>query len=225
MVTDQQSYLEITTVSELAPRKRTAMLRALELLVGPGVQDRRQGLEQLLALDAQRRSPLGAAVLAHRIVEPDLALRREILRGLAKALRVDPEGKRPPERVRRWLRYGLGHLRMSEICALLEVVSTYPEDLKEICCIVNACSSAGDTLVRILSDRKMDLAHRVAATEVVGEVGFLDAKPALEAIMQRIVGWNEGQMQMGFAQLPAQEAEALLPVARAALQTLREAAN
>ncbi len=223
-MTEQHSFLQSTIVDELTPGKRKAMLRALELLVGPDIHIRRQGFEQLLAFNAQRRSPLCAAVFAMRIKEPDLALRREIIHGLANVLRVDGEGKRSPERVRRWLRHTLGGMQLREICSLLEVVCVYPEDLKTVCCVVNACSSAGDTLVRILLDRRMDLALRLAATEIVGEVGFLDAKPALETLLQRIAARQAGQLEMGFSGSLTKEADILMSAARSALNALREAA-
>jgi hypothetical protein len=223
-VHEQQSFFKSTVVDELTPGKSKAMLRALELLVAPDVHVRRRGLERLLALDAQRRSPLGAAVLAQRIVEPDLALRREIIRGLAKALRVDQEGKRSSERVRRWLRYTLGGMQLREISSLLEVVCRYHEDLMMVCCVVNACSSAGDTLVQILLDRRLDLTLRLAATEVVGEVGFLDAEPALESLLQRIAAQQAGQLEMGFSHAQTRETDVLVSAVRTALNTLREAA-
>jgi hypothetical protein len=211
-------------MDELSPEKHKAMLRALELFVAPDVHLRHQGLEQLIALDAQRRSALCAAVLAMRVVETDLALRREIVHALAKALRMDAEGRRPPEPIRRWLRHILGSMQLQEICSLLEVVCDDHDDLEVVCCVVNACSSAGDTLVRILQDRRMDLSLRLAAMEVVGEVGFLDAKQALEALLQRISARRAGQLEMGFLDNLAQEADILIPAARSALFALQEAA-
>jgi HEAT repeat protein len=212
-------------LKELPPRKQRALLHALELLVSPEVEARAQGLDQLVSLDAHFTSPLTVAILVSRIVEQDLRLRTAIVETLAMTLQTSLGEQCPPERVRLWLRHALSHMNSNEILALLQIVVNSSEHFESVCCIMNACSFAGEILVQILADRKTSLPIRVAAAEAIGKIGFLDAGSTLESIQQRITGHRMGQMQMAFLQGHDPAAEALLPAVRKALHALQEASE
>jgi hypothetical protein len=221
----QSDLFKQEALKELPPRKQRTLLHALELLVSPEVEVRAQGLDQLVSLDAHYTSPLTVAVLASRIVEQDLQLRKAIVETLAMTLRANMGDQRLPERVCFWLRHALSRMSSNEIHALLQIVVNSPEHFESVCCIMNACSFAGEILVQILADRKTSLPIRVAAAEAIGRIGFLDAGSTLENIQQRIIGRRMGQMEMAFLRGQDPAAEALLPAVRKALHALQEASE
>jgi HEAT repeat protein len=196
------------------------VLSALEAFVGPETPTRTNGLEQLLDLDAPRRSPLVAAIMASQIDEPDIHLRSKIVEALATVLKPGAEEAKPPEDVRRWLRHVLGHMRQREIYAVLQIISISPEQIDPACDVLNACSFSGEALVRILANRKVDVNIRIAAAKAIGKIGFLEAGPDLRRIQERLMSRKAGQMEMAFAPRPDEEAENLLPVVLEALQSL-----
>ncbi|NIS83536.1 MAG: hypothetical protein GTO14_25815 [Anaerolineales bacterium] len=222
---EQAALFEPKVLDGLSPRKRTSMLRALEALVAPDPKVRKDGLAKLTALDAHRRSPLAAAILATRIREPDLELRTAIVDALAVVIAPGREGERPADRVLRWVRNNLSSMRTREVFALLQILARSSRHRQQVCILLDACSFSGDTLVKILRDRSADVPIRIAAAEAIAEVGFLDAKTAIEDLHQRIAGREAGQMQMGFASRLDTEIEELLPALQEALLALEEAAD
>lgn len=218
----KQAIFRHKTVKELPKCKRGDVLYALEELVGPQVQTRTHGLEQLLALDAHRRSPVVAAILANRVGEPDIDLRLEIVKALAMVLRPDLDGTRALDSVRCWLRYTLGRMRRRETYALLQIIVISPENLDPVCQVLDACSFSGVALVQILADRNVDVAIRIAAAKAIGRIGFLEAEPVLQRLGQRLARRKAGQMEMAFAPIPNHEAQALLPEVINALHALED---
>jgi HEAT repeat protein len=222
---EQKAFFELKVLEELSSRKRPSMLRALEALVAPDPNTRKSGLNKLIALDAHRRSPLAAAILATRVREPDLDLRMAIVDALVKVIKVGPEEGRPSDDVLLWVRNNLSAMRTREIYALLQVVVRSAKHRQQVCTLLKACSFSGDTLIRILKDRNVDVPIRIAAVEVISEVGFLDAKAALNDLYQRIAGRQAGQIQMAFASRFEREVEQLLPALQDALYMLEEASD
>ena len=218
----KQALFEHKTVKELPKCKRGDVLCALEELVGPQVQIRAHGLEQLLALDAHRRSPVVAAILANRVGEPDINLRLKIVEALAMVLRPEADGTRALDSVRHWLRYTLGRMRRRETYALLQIIVISPENLDPVCQVLDACSFSGGALVQILADRNMDVAVRIAAAKAIGRIGFLEAEPVLQRLGQRLARRKSGQIEMAFAPIPNHEAQALLPEVINALHALED---
>lgn len=208
----------------LPARNRAAMLAALESLVAPDVPTRRLGLEKLLSIDAHRRSPLAAVVLAQRVEEPDIEIRTSILRALAEILmpKTKKRRKRPDAQVRLWLNHALSQMRTREVYAILQVLTHDPKERDYVCCILNACSFAGETMRRIVGDRKVEISVRVAAAEAVGCVGFLDALPALKALDRRISASMADQAPDTLLPIHKSEVEVLLPVVRDAVQAFEE---
>jgi hypothetical protein len=209
----------------LPAQKRTAMLRALESFVAPDIPTRRQGLEKLLAIDAHRRSPLAAVVLAQRVEEPDIKIRTSILRAIEQVLKPRKRQRRPATQVRHWLIHTLSQMRTRQVYAILQVLAHDPDERDCVCCILNACSFAGETLKRILSDRKLDISVRIAAAEAIGCVGFLDALPTLKALEHRLSNLMMDPAQEKLLPIHKVEVDLLLPVVKDAVQTFEEAQN
>jgi HEAT repeat protein len=224
-VTSKEEHSSSSDLKLLPARNRAAMLLALESLVAPNTHNRRLGLERLLAIDAHRRSPLAAVVLAQRIEEPDIEIRISILRALTEILKPMKRHKRPDSQVRHWLIHALSQMRTREVYAILQVMAHDSNERDCVCTILNACSFAGETMKRILSDRKVEMSVRVAAAEAVGCVGFLDALPALRALDRRISDLALDHEQDSLLPIHKAEVEELLPVVRDALQAFEEIRN
>jgi HEAT repeat protein len=217
---EKHTLLESDTLKEIPKSQRGEVLSALEAFIGPETPTRINGLEQLLDLDAHRRSPLVAAIMASQIDEPDIHLRSKTVEALATVLRPGAEEAKPSEDVRRWLRHVLGQMRQREIYAVLQIIAISPEQIDSACDVLNACSFSGEALVRILANRKVDVNIRIAAAKAIGKIGFLEAGPDLHRIQERLMSRKAGQMEMAFAPRPDEEAENLLPVVLETLQSL-----
>jgi hypothetical protein len=217
---EKDNILKPDTLGEIPKSQREEVLFALEAFVGPETPIRTNGLEQILGLDAHRRSPLVAAIMANQIDDPDIHLRSMIIEALATVLRPGAEDAKPPGDVRYWLRHVLGQMRQREIYAVLQIIAIFPEQIESACDVLNACSFSGEALVRILANRKVDVSIRIAAAKAIGKIGFLEAGPDLRRIHERLMSRVAGQMEMAFAPMPDEEAENLLPVVFEALQSL-----
>lgn len=219
----QQSLFKAKILPELSRRENTRLLAALESLVSPEAKDRRDGFESLIAMDAHRRSTVGVVALASKLREPDLNLRADIVLALGETLRTEAADPRPPDRVRAWLRHALSEMRRREVYALLQVAVRSGRHFEAVFKLLNACSYSGLTLVQILTDRNADVRIRAAAAEAIGALGFWDAAPTLENLIDRLINRHEGQLAMAFAPRQDAEADTLLPVLRQAYQELQEA--
>lgn len=217
----QPTLFELGEVASGAVEFFPAVWCAVESLMSPDLLARQQGLIQLIELRAARFSPLIVAILASRLTEPDLDLRRKIACILGDILTVDNSGRTAPELVRQFLVHSLGQMRQRPIYSLLEVSVSDPQAQATIARLLNACPYAGRHLADILSDRKMPLIVRREAAHFIGLVGYLDAIPTLERMEARLDARVSGQQSMPFAP-PGQPDEAdLLPEIRAALLNLR----
>jgi HEAT repeat protein len=206
-----------TGAMELFP----AVWIATEALLSPEFAIRQQGLTRLNELSAPRLSPLVVGVLATRITEPDLELRRQIVYTLGNIFVRDEMGRPAPEAVRQTLAYALKQMRQRPLYALLEVAVIDPMAAMPISRLINACPYAGRHMADILLDRKYPLAIRRMAVHFIGTVGYLEAIPALEKMLARLEARVIGQHSMPFAP-PSQPDEVdLLPEIRAALASLR----
>ncbi len=217
---EKGAILKPDTLTEIPKSQRGEVLSALEAFIGPEPPSRSDGLEQLMALDAHRRSPLVAAIIANQIDEPDIHLRSTIVEALAIVLKPGAEEAKSHEAVRRWVRHVLGQMRQREIYAVLQIIAVSPELIDPACVVLNACSFSGEALVRILANRKVEVNIRIAAAKAIGTIGFLEAGPDLRRIQERLMSRKAGQMEMAFAPAPDEEAESLLPEVLEALRSL-----
>jgi len=219
-VTVQHSFIQEDELTELPTRYRGQLLLALESLLSPDPEQRGDGLENLILLKGHLRSPAATAVLATRLLEPQFRLRSTIVAALSAALRPAPGAARPPQVVRRWLRFQLAEMRQPEVYGLLRLVVEYEEQFSEVCNLLNACSYAGESLEAILGDRTVEVGVRAIAARAIGEVGFIDSIPALRDLSARLETRHDRQLGMGFAPEPDSEPQQLLPAVREALADL-----
>lgn len=217
----QPALFELGEATRGAVELFPAVWCAVESLLSPDCLTRQQGLAQLVELRAARFSPLVVAILASRLAEPDLDLRRQIASTLGDILTVDDAGQTAPEPVRQYLVFSLGQMRQRPIFSLLEVSLNDPQAQTAIARLLNACPYAGRHLADILSDRKMPLGVRREAARFIGLVGYLEAIPALERMEARLDARISGQQSMPFAPTGQPDETDLLPEIRAALLSLR----
>lgn len=208
---------ESTAKFELFP----AVWVAAEGLTSPNVDARRSALEDLLDLDAPRFSPLVAYLLASRITDPEVSFRSDVIKVLGDVLYLDVEGRPAPKNVRQTLAAYLSQMRTRHTFALLQVLVEEPSLEAHVAKLLNACPYAGNHLADILSDRKSPLAVRKQAGKMIGQVGFVDAIPALERLSTRLESRLNGQRSMPFAPSSPQEELELLPVIQTAMTLLR----
>lgn len=198
-----------------------AVWAALEKLVRSEPQLRRNALEQLEALNAPRLSPLVAYVLATRLTDPDLEIRSQVIRLLGDILSPDSKGHPAPDEVRNALRMYLSSLRTRQIYALLQISVIDPSTYPAVARILDACAFAGSHLADILADVHVPIEIRQQAVELIGEVGFTDALPALEKLKNRLEARLNGQKTMPFAPPAGLNESQLLPAIRKSLNNLR----
>lgn len=226
-----------TTASRLSAKLTPRVVPAVdawmagEMFVSPHAEERRRGLAILIGSEASRRSLLTVYLLASRLSEPNLRVRAQIAQALSDYFEVRQHGdereyRYPPE-VRTVVSRQLWHLERTEIAALVELHAVSREErlslqADTVARLLERIPNAAGHLARCASDRTVELRWRCAAIDLIGQVGFVDALPALEGLQARLVGRRAGQMAMMFAPSPEVDESALMPNLRAALQRLRE---
>jgi len=195
---------------------------ATQGITSPDLAVRRESLDRLIVLDAARLSPLVAYVVATRIFEPDLELRRRAVDILGKIFLPNETGKLTPPTVRMHLGAYCLQMEQRGILQLLEVAEAFPETESKIAALLNNCSQSGMILAEMMSDRRVPLPMRRQAINFIGRVGFLDAISALEKLEERLESRINGQKSMPFAPPSSSEENSLLPIVQATLTLLRE---
>ena len=202
-----------------------AVWSAAEGLSSPEVHTRTVAFNRLMELGAPRLSPLVSYLLATRITDPDLPLRCRIVQALGDLLVPDEHGQQAPESVRQHMIAYLGQMRTRPVFCLLQAALADPNLETHITRLLNACPHAGTHLAEIFSDRSIPQPIRRQAVHFVGQVGFLEAVPALERLVTRMEARRNGQQSMPFA-APAglqQDESELIPEIHQTLQMLRSA--
>lgn len=198
-----------------------------EMFVSPHVEERRRGFAILCGTEAARASALTSHLLASRVDEPDLGLRAQIVHVLADYFEIREREHRYPPEVRGAV---AGHLRKfdrPQVLALLDLhragreakIALRPDVLVRIC---ERIPNASVLLTHIAGDRSAPMPLRQSAIELVGQVGFTDAYPALQGLLLRLEGRRAGQLTMLFAPSDWPEDQALLPALRETLGVLVE---
>lgn len=198
-----------------------------EMFVSPHVEERRRGFAILCGADHTRASPLTAHLLASRLAETDLALRAQIVQALADYYELRDRQYRFGPEVRALVTGALRSFDRPQTLALLELyhagragaVRLRPEGLLRV---FERIPGASGLLTRLGGDRGLSVSLRQAAIEMIGHVGYVDARPALEGLLLRIEGRRAGQLTMLFAPSDWPEDEALLPALKETLRLLDE---
>ncbi len=221
----QDTFFEPAVLEALADGSNASLTLGLENLLAPDLGLRRKGLKTLLDLDAHRRSPLAAAVIAGQIREPDIDLRTGIVVALSEVLISNLESEKPPTEVTSRIRHVLGEMRTREVYALLQVIVHDADQMEHVRSLLRTCSFSGETMLAIVENGRAEIAIRVAAVKAIAAIGYLDAIAVLERLHQRISGQIAGQIPMAFAGRLEAEAEQLLPALQESLRFLAEVAD
>jgi hypothetical protein len=178
---------------------------AAEWLVSPDPECRRRGLAALTASDEQLLSPLVGYLLASRVGEPDLELRRQVVAALARCLEVTAQGQAAASPNRAYVTSLLAAFDRAQVERLLEIAGgpgsaghTWPL-AEPVLALLDRISNLGGLLTRVAADRFAPGGMRTAAVAVLGELGVIEALPALEGLKTRIEGQQAGQLPMAFA--------------------------
>lgn len=220
-IATQPSLFDLDDTSRGVIEFFPAVWNAAEDLINPDPLKRRLAIEKLEEMRAARFSPVVAYLIATRIADPDVEVRMRVVRALEAILLPDEQGGITSDDVRTHLAYFLAHMRTRQIFAILQVCVTYPDLLPAGVRLLGQCPHAGNHLVDIATSRKVSLEIRRMAIRLVGEIGFLDAIPALERMQARMEARFNGQQAMPFAPPIGVEDSSLLPDIRSALIALR----
>ncbi len=219
--TFQPVLFDFSQVTSGAVELFPAVWSALEDITSPVVSSRQKGLSILVEMNAARLSALVAYVIATRLDDPDLSLRSRVVQVLADVLTADSQGHLPLEPVRLCLSNYLARMRQRPIYGLLQVIEANSSLASAVARLLNANSFAGNHLVEILTDRKSPMGIRKQAIIMIGQVGYLDALPALERMLVRLEARLQGQQSMPFAPPASAEETELLPELQKAVRALR----
>lgn len=190
--------------------------RIAELLISLELYDRQEGITRLEALEIARSQPVIAYILATRLTEADIPLRGRIARLLDEML---SQGN---SQVQATLCYQLGQMRTRQVYAILQAVYADPALHAQVGRLLKECSFAGTYLADIMLDRDVPVSLRKLAVTYIGQIGFLDAMPALERVMNRLVARSPNQRVLPGMPADIQDEElGLLPLVKEAISELQ----
>ena len=206
-----------TGTAELFP----AVWRAMEGIASPDAIERNRSLDDLIALDAPRVSPLVAYILATRLVDPNIKFRKRIIQTLGDVI-ANSNGDKLSLEVRRHLKAHCIVVGRGTVLAMLEVADFDPSVETQIAAIFNLCSHSGAVLTELITDRKVPILLRQQAIYYIGKVGFVEAIPRLEHLVDRLTSRSNGQKRMSFAPPNEPDESTLLAEVQTALQHLQK---
>jgi hypothetical protein len=193
---------------------------ATESLAAPDEVTRHHGIDALVELGVQRASPLVAYMMATCLNDPDVYIRRRVAYILADLVLIDSATSQAAESVRKTVTTYLHNMQEETIYGLLEVAAMDPLVEKAVYHLLNACPQAGKYLGNILSQYKNPLFIRQKAIYYVGWVGFTEALPILERLLNRLEARQIGQYAMSFAPSSIKSDDEIIPVLRTAINQL-----
>ena len=192
-----------------------------EGLTAPDLEIRNSSLTDLIDIQAVRRYPLIAYLVATRITEPDIALRCRIVEVVADVLLSDDLQQISFGESQLRLADYLTQMRTRQVFSLLQVVAYESPLENKVGRLLGFCSYAGNHLSSILADRQAPLNVRRIAAVLIGRVGYVDALSTLERLALRIES-RFGGRQMIMWEVSGEENEAsLLPTLQNTIQILR----
>lgn len=162
-------------------------------------KERLEALNKISELRAARFSPLVIYLLTTKLLEPNVQLRSRIVEELGKILLPDHEGNLPPDDVRECLKTHMSQMRTRQLYAILQVLIYKSDLITDAARLLNYCPYAGNHLADVASSRQIPIEIRRQAVLLIGEVGYLDALPALERLLLRLESRLNGQHSMPFA--------------------------
>jgi hypothetical protein len=205
--------------ADFTREEQERLYQALQAAFSPNADHRLIGIKQIGSIDGHRRSPLAASALAHRLHEPNTEVLAEVV-NLIASIFSDPPSMDSGQIPRRWAAQTLRQLGRRELVNLLGLIQMDHAWFDRVALILNECSLAGEMLVDIFTDGTRELEQRLAAIELIDQVGFMEAVPMIEHWIHRLASRQERQLRMSFAPAPDIEAEAILPALRQTLGSL-----
>ncbi len=199
-----------TAAFELFPR----IWAACESLTSPNPKIRLDGLLIIEQHRAARFSSLICYFVFSRLDDPDLNVRKRVITSLVDVLRVDHGGNHAPELVYQNLKYHLSQLGELTIYGLLETCEEEPDLEIYVADLLRQCSHAGEYLTEIMINRRYRLDIRLRAIKFIGKIGFLEALPTIERMINKLEVRDNGQQFFSFADQNTNDEIRLLPVLR-----------
>jgi len=206
-----------TELVELLP----AVWSAAEAITSPDIDLRMEGLDRMEVMNAANYSPLVAYLVATRLVDPDLKVRARVIRLLGEVLQSNLADPEIDQQVHQHINAYLGQMQTRQILFILQALAYDPTIEIQVAVVMKECSQAGEYMAGILTDRQVPLIIRKHAIFLVGEIGYLEAIPALEKLQTRLEVRAEGQQYMPFHIQEQSEENQLLPEVRKALLKLQ----
>lgn len=193
----------------------------LEDLSSPDVLTRQKALVSLENSGAARISPLVIYTLATCLTDPDVGIRVQVIKALGNVLAPDAQGNLSVEAVIDHLTFYLSRMRTRQVFSMIQALADNPDLAPQVVRLLLACPFAGNHLVEIAHSRKVSLEIRNTAIWLIGEVGYVEAIPALERLQIRMESRLNGQQAMPFAPPLGIDDSGLLPGLKNALSLLR----
>ena len=193
---------------------------ATECLASADSITRQHGIDAILELGAQKVSPLVAYMIATRLGDPDIYIRRRAIYILADLITWEPGNSQEVDNIRRSVTNFLHDIGEETIFGILEVAVMDPQTEKPIYNLLNACPSAGKYLGNVLAEWKNPLAIRQKAIHFVGLVGYLEVLPVLERLLDRLEARQNEQYTMSFAASSIRSDEDIMPYLRIAIDKM-----
>jgi hypothetical protein len=203
-------------IAEVLP----AVWNATECLTSPEKVTRQHGIDSILELGAQKISPLVAFMIATRLEDTDIYIRRRIIYILADLILWEPGVKETADTIRLTVSNYLHNMGEETVYDLLEVAVMDSAVEEPICHILNTCPYAGRYLGNILTEWKNPLPIRQKAIYFVGMVGYMEALPVLERLLDRLKARQKGQFSMSFAPSITSSEEDIMPYLHVAINRM-----
>ena len=203
-------------IAELFP----ALWKAAEQLTSPDASIHQKGLDTILEMGAQKVSPLVAYLIATCMNDADVFIRRRVVIILADLIAGEGNGQQIPDEVRAAVMHYVHNMSEAVVLGLLEVSVADAHADQAIYHLFNTCPYAGKYLGDVLVQWKHPLAIRQKAIYFIGLVGYLEALPVLERMMNRLEARQDGQYAMTFAPASSKNDDDLMPFLRIAIEQL-----
>jgi hypothetical protein len=204
-------------IAELLP----VVWNATECLASPDVLTRQHGIDIILEIGAHKESPLVAFMIATRLGDENIYIRRRVIYILSELITWEPANRQDEDVIRLTVTNYLHTMSENMIFGLLEVAVMDSGAEKPIYDILNACPFAGKYLGNILVEWKNPLVIRQKAIYFIGKVGYTEMLPVLERLLDRLETRKNGQFSMSFAPSTSRSDEDIMPYLRIAINQMR----
>jgi len=191
-----------------------------EGLLSPDPNIRESSLDNIKEIDGFYRSPLVASLLVSRISEPDLEIRFHLIQLLGSLVDFDSSDQHFSDQALVFAKDALDQMGKIQLIRILEVSDSYLTAERAIRNILKLSSYAGVGLSGIVNDRKLSVSVRQQAVFYCGEVGYLNSRPTLQNLVQR-VDKSRTRPGGGHERKKSRDEEILYPFVISALEKLK----